>query len=464
MALDRLFIKAFDKRPAAVPAEAEVAALAAAEVPADSPAPAIASAPSPRTKQRGLKSRTKLVRRRDAANQAERRQPAAQAGAAKRVAPGRRVANSPAAEPDTSSNRSRPASGSERPRRRKATTLVQRKAGSRPDQKTIAAAITAPARAANPVASTAAQVAATEVAALAKAPAVAASREKHYRVDGPSGGPIPHSISIEIAPPVAAASARPVEPLPATPASAARLPMDSSPAEALRPLSSFQPRLASRPWIDPVWQVPRVEWPEVCNRWLGRAGEALQHLAGQLGNQSLRRVTLVSGCHRSEGRTTLSLCLARALATAGVSVALVDADFARPALAQRLGLAPTTSWVEQLSGEIPLEEALIESVEDRLTVLPLVAPVERGQALWQRHQVDAALAALRQRYEVVLVDSPPVSEFGPAEAATPTAWTQVDLALLVHDLRENRPTQLEAAARRVRSSGVSLWGVVENYA
>ena len=50
-----------------------------------------------------------------------------------------------------------------------------------------------------------------------------------------------------------------------------------------------------------------------------------------------RPVINVTGCCRGEGRTTVSILLARALAKAGLRVILVDGDFANPDLARTFG-------------------------------------------------------------------------------------------------------------------------------
>ena len=52
------------------------------------------------------------------------------------------------------------------------------------------------------------------------------------------------------------------------------------------------------------------------------------------------KVLLFTSCHRAEGRTTLVLTLARALARHPLRTLVVDADLTGPMVARHLGLRP----------------------------------------------------------------------------------------------------------------------------
>lgn len=300
-----------------------------------------------------------------------------------------------------------------------------------------------------------------------------AKRRKVYRLDPPedvlaptAGRPAetPLPDSREAGPAIAASAAAPEPPSPPTSATGGDgLSWFTRSLSAARaPLSSLAPSENLRQLVDPAWQVEHVDWPEVCRRWHDQSGDQLDRVAHELTAARQHRVIAVTGIRRSEGRTTLALCLARVLAGTGTSVALVDADFSRPALAQRLGLSPTCGWSEHLAGQVPLAEALVEAVSDRLTLLPLRGPVAPGASAWNRHRIDEDLAALRERYEVVVIDAAPLPA-GVGDQTSPDHWTQVDLALLVRDCRQGAAAELDTAAWRLRSAGVQVWGVVENY-
>ncbi len=66
--------------------------------------------------------------------------------------------------------------------------------------------------------------------------------------------------------------------------------------------------------------------------------------------QGRRRVALI-GAERAVGRTTVAMSLARRAAAQGASCVLVDADFAQPELAPRLGIVAELGWSQVVGGQ-----------------------------------------------------------------------------------------------------------------
>ena len=122
------------------------------------------------------------------------------------------------------------------------------------------------------------------------------------------------------------------------------------------------------------------------------AGAQVDRMADGLaaGVSEGRNVVALAGSRRYQGCTTLLLCAAKRLADRGLSVAMVDADFAHPALAARLGLLPDAGLEAVLADRLPLEEATIESLDDAMAVVPVAGPSSgwadspRGKAILAR--------------------------------------------------------------------------------
>jgi Mrp family chromosome partitioning ATPase len=104
------------------------------------------------------------------------------------------------------------------------------------------------------------------------------------------------------------------------------------------------------------------------------------------------------------GCTTLVTCLARLLAEAGKTVAIVDGNFASPALAPQLGLAVEAGWEDVLSGGLPLAEGVVYSLADRVALLPLVAGGARAAAALDSIHASVTAGVLRYHYDMVLFD------------------------------------------------------------
>lgn len=112
------------------------------------------------------------------------------------------------------------------------------------------------------------------------------------------------------------------------------------------------------------------------------------------------RVLLCTGIAPGAGATGVVLNLAVCLAgPGGRRVVVVDADGARPAVAERLGLRGRPGLAEVLAGSESLDGALQETGLDNLTALTAGHPVcSPGEAC------RPVLRLLRDRFDVVLID------------------------------------------------------------
>jgi capsular exopolysaccharide synthesis family protein len=119
---------------------------------------------------------------------------------------------------------------------------------------------------------------------------------------------------------------------------------------------------------------------------------------------------LVTSAQPREGKTCTSLNLALGLAQRGVPVAIVDADMRRPDVAAALGVAENGAGLSSLlSGAHSLDEALrqFEPVPN-LWVLPSGPRPPNPADLLSSPAMEKVLLELRQRFEHVVLDSPPL--------------------------------------------------------
>jgi capsular polysaccharide biosynthesis protein len=172
-----------------------------------------------------------------------------------------------------------------------------------------------------------------------------------------------------------------------------------------------------------------------------------------------RRCLVIAGVRAEQGTTTVALDLAVALAMAGESVLLVDADLRRPALARRLDLDADRGLATVLDGG-PVDRAVQHWAPGGLDVLPAGPGVERPGETWGTTQAAAALRALRDTYSWVLLDASPVA----------TSAESVDLArladgvVLVVRRGSARPEDLDAAVTGLRAVETPLIGSVFTFA
>jgi protein-tyrosine kinase len=133
----------------------------------------------------------------------------------------------------------------------------------------------------------------------------------------------------------------------------------------------------------------------------------------------------------NDGKTTTAINLALSLANDRHHTALlVDFDFRRPSLAEKLGIAPEQGADDVLAGRAPVENCLYHPEGfDRLVVLPARAALRQSSEILAGPMSRALVAQLRSRYpeRFIVYDLPPVLAADDALAFAPL----VDCGLLV---------------------------------
>jgi capsular exopolysaccharide synthesis family protein len=125
-------------------------------------------------------------------------------------------------------------------------------------------------------------------------------------------------------------------------------------------------------------------------------------------NRTLKRI-LVTSTIPEEGKSVVSANLALVLARGGrTRTVLVEGDLRRPTLANRFGLGKLPGLVDALTGEKALNEVIYQLEPSGLCCIPAGHPPENPLELMQSGRAAAALTALSQFFEWIVVDSPPV--------------------------------------------------------
>ncbi|MFI5410660.1 GumC family protein [Kaistia sp. UC242_56] len=168
--------------------------------------------------------------------------------------------------------------------------------------------------------------------------------------------------------------------------------------------------------------IPNVPWRRRRPGWeKGRAAgapfaEALASLQWMLRLSPATRPAasfLVTSALPREGKTTVALALARSMAMAGRSVVLVDADLHR----QSLGRMARSGQMEDpprpglgafLSGAATLDDILSPDSASPLRIIASPEPGDDAQERLGSARMKLLMDGLRERFDVVILDAPPV--------------------------------------------------------
>jgi succinoglycan biosynthesis transport protein ExoP len=169
------------------------------------------------------------------------------------------------------------------------------------------------------------------------------------------------------------------------------------------------------------------------------------------------RTLLVTGVGSAGGKTTTAANLAVALAQAGLTVTVVDADLRRPRQHRLFGLDAQDGLTRSLV-EGGMDGRLQPSQVERLSILPAGERAPNPPGLLGSQRLRDILDDLTKKADVVIVDSPPVL---PVTDAAILAQA-VDGVLLVIDAGETDRDAARQAAESLEQVGAQLIGVVLN--
>jgi receptor protein-tyrosine kinase len=168
------------------------------------------------------------------------------------------------------------------------------------------------------------------------------------------------------------------------------------------------------------------------------------------------KVITITSSVAGEGKSTTACNLSIALAQTGTRVALIEGDLRRPRVSEYLGIEKTVGLTTVLVGRVTLDAAIQQAATPGLDVLASGALPPNPSEILQTNAMRALIGELRQRYEVVLIDAPPLL---PVTDASLLASISDGAILVVRHGKTGRE-QVRTAAERLHAVGAPLLGTV----
>jgi receptor protein-tyrosine kinase len=169
------------------------------------------------------------------------------------------------------------------------------------------------------------------------------------------------------------------------------------------------------------------------------------------------KTILVTSAIQAEGKTMTSSNLAIAMAAAGHRVILVDGDFRRSMIASVFGVDRVGKGLASLlSGTATPDEALTPSPGHGDRIQLLLAGDERPIDMLEPRRIEQLFSELKDEADVIVIDSPPLTEFADAVAFAEAA----DVVLFSVRLGHTRRDRFNESLRFLTRQGIVVTGFV----
>lgn len=139
------------------------------------------------------------------------------------------------------------------------------------------------------------------------------------------------------------------------------------------------------------------------------------------GSGQTSSVICVASTNRGEGRSTVAWALARGFAASARRTVLIDADFRKPDLTRFAGREADAGLFDILMGTATAAGAILEDERSHVHFLPAGQATggSNSSIVLEGRQAGELLVALRQAYDVIVIDTGPLSDSSDALALAP---------------------------------------------
>jgi polysaccharide biosynthesis transport protein len=166
------------------------------------------------------------------------------------------------------------------------------------------------------------------------------------------------------------------------------------------------------------------------------------------------RVIAIASSVPGEGKTTTAICLARTAAAAGIRTLLIDCDPRRRATSRQFGGKVKAGLNEVLAGSVPIDQVLVQDTASGAWLLP--QRIDAAElTLTEGGRFAALLAQLRDRFDLILLDTAPVLAIDEARVVASLA----DGVVFLLRWRKTAAKAAEIALNRLADVDANVIGV-----
>lgn len=212
-----------------------------------------------------------------------------------------------------------------------------------------------------------------------------------------------------------------------------------------------------------AWEVDSFHWPLTTTQLVRREHVSFVDLFHSIERTCDRRFRslAVTGIEPGEGCSTVAICMARSMVSAGKSVLLIDGNLENSQLGNLAGLDVDLGWHNSIPREVPISESLVKCSSTGLTLLVL-----NGRSAMEMPTRLTSLTLTQivkestKWYDVVILDAGVVADLENRHREIPMS---LDATLLVCNANGMSPNQMKDAQAQLGSIGLENVAVAENF-
>lgn len=170
------------------------------------------------------------------------------------------------------------------------------------------------------------------------------------------------------------------------------------------------------------------------------------------------RLVAITSTTPSEGKSTTAANLVVSIAQTNTSVLAIDADMRRPSLSKLFKVPNTYGLSQILSKQAVFEEVVKSEVKPNLSLLSSGPIPPNPSELLASPEMKELLAKVSQKYDYVIIDTPPVSLFSDSQIISGI----VTGVIIVAKYKAIQYKDLNKTAEDIKSVGGKVLGVIVN--
>jgi tyrosine-protein kinase Etk/Wzc len=173
---------------------------------------------------------------------------------------------------------------------------------------------------------------------------------------------------------------------------------------------------------------------------------------------SEENVLMITGPNQNVGKSFISANLATVYAQMGQKVLLIDADMRKGHMHEFFNLEKKDGLSEYLSGQINKSKVIKQTEEEKLHYISCGETPPNPSELLMLPVFENFVDWAKERYDMVIIDTPPVLAVTDATAVGHNAG----IIMLVAWFETTTAKEIEATMRRCEQNGVQIKGCILN--